>query len=141
MSSGPGWLIDKSAVARLAVSPDRVSWLERINRGLVSISTPTLLELGYSARSASDWAVLVTDFPVAAMPLRYLTPGVERRALEVQGLLAQRGLHRAASVPDLLVGALAEATGLTVLHLDKDFELIAQVTGQPTERIRVEAAT
>jgi len=32
---------------------------------------------------------------------------------------------------------LAGQAALTVLHLDKDFELIAEVTGQPAERLRV----
>jgi len=49
--------------------------------------------------------------------------------------LADRGRHRAPSVPDLLVAAAAELSGLTVLHLDKDFELIAEITGQPVERL------
>jgi hypothetical protein len=31
--------------------------------------------------------------------------------------------------------ASAELNGLTILHLDKDFEVIAQVTGQPVERL------
>jgi predicted nucleic acid-binding protein len=53
----------------------------------------------------------------------------------VQTLLADRGRHRAPSVPDLIVAATAELAGLTVLHLDKDFDLIAEVTGQPTERL------
>jgi predicted nucleic acid-binding protein len=35
------------------------------------------------------------------------------------------------------VAAAAELTGLVVLHLDKDFELISEITGQPTERPRV----
>jgi hypothetical protein len=39
-------------------------------------------------------------------------------------------------VPDLLVAATAELAGLTVLHVDKDFELIAGVTGQALERLR-----
>jgi predicted nucleic acid-binding protein len=39
-------------------------------------------------------------------------------------------------VPDLVIAAVAERSGLTVLHLDKDFELIAEVTGQPVERPR-----
>ncbi|NLE98336.1 MAG: PIN domain nuclease, partial [Propionibacterium sp.] len=54
---------------------------------------------------------------------------------EVQGLLARRGQHRAPGIPDLLVAACGEVLGLTVLHLDKDFELIAEVTGQPVERL------
>jgi predicted nucleic acid-binding protein len=60
---------------------------------------------------------------------------VSRRAYEVQGLLAAAGHHRAPSVSDLLLAATAEAAGLTVLHRDKDFELIAGVTGQPILRL------
>jgi predicted nucleic acid-binding protein len=38
-------------------------------------------------------------------------------------------------VPDLIIAAAAELAGLTVLHLDKDFDVIAEVTGQPVERL------
>lgn len=68
------------------------------------------------------------------MPVEHQTPASE---VEVQTLLADRGRHRAPSVPDLVVAATAELAGLTVLHLDKDFNLIAEVTGQPTERFAV----
>jgi predicted nucleic acid-binding protein len=57
--------------------------------------------------------------------------------MEVLTLLADRGQHRAPSIPDLIVGATAEFAGLTVLHLDKDFEIIASITGQPLERLEV----
>lgn len=60
---------------------------------------------------------------------------MEDRAAEVQATLAARGLHRAPSIPDLLIAAVAELAGLTVLHLDEDFELIAEITGQPVERL------
>lgn len=69
------------------------------------------------------------------MPLEHLTPTIELRALEVQLLLADSGHHRAPSVPDLLVAATAELAGLTVLHVDKGFELIAGLTGQPVQRL------
>ena len=72
---------------------------------------------------------------MALMPVEYLTPKIEDRALELQSVLAENGQHRAPSLPDLLIAATAELAELTVLHLDKDFELIAQVTGQPTERL------
>lgn len=65
------------------------------------------------------------------MPVERITPTVEDRAEEVQMLLADRGQHRAPSIPDLLIAATAEKTGLTVLAVDKDFDLIAEVTGQP----------
>jgi predicted nucleic acid-binding protein len=129
------WLIDKSAVARLHLSPDPVVWSERIERALVRISTVTRLEVGFSARSADDHRTLFDEPPIASMPVEYLTPTIEDRAVQIQAALAEHGQHRAPSIPDLLIAATAELAGLTVLHLDKDFELIAQVTGQPTERL------
>lgn len=65
------------------------------------------------------------------MPLEYQTPAIEDRAIEVQLRLADLGHHRAPSVADLIVAATAELAGLTVVHLDKDFEMIAEVTAQP----------
>lgn len=38
-------------------------------------------------------------------------------------------------IPELLIAAVAELADLTVLHLDKDFELIGGLTGQPVERL------
>ena len=71
------------------------------------------------------------------MPVEYLTPLIEDRAVAVQSALAARGQHRAPSIPDLLIAATAELAELTVLHLDKDFELIAALTGQPLERLEL----
>jgi predicted nucleic acid-binding protein len=131
------WLIDKSALVRLSESPDAREWISRIDRGLVRIATVTILEVGFSARSADDLRVKLRRPPIAAMPVENATPRVEARAVEVQDLLAGFGHHRAPSVPDLMIAAIAELAGLAVLHLDKDFELIAQVTQQPTERLRL----
>jgi predicted nucleic acid-binding protein len=74
--------------------------------------------------------------PLSAMPIEYLTPAIEDRAVEVLGLLADRGQHRAPSIPDLIIAATAELSGGTVLHLDKDFDVIAEITGQSLERLR-----
>jgi predicted nucleic acid-binding protein len=131
----PPWLIDKSALARLGESPNREEWAQRIERGLVRISTVTLLETGYSARSAHDLSDILDRPPVSMMPVEYLTPAAENRAVEVLRILGGRGQHRAPSIPDLLIAAGGEQARLTVLHLDKDFDLIADVTGQPTERL------
>ncbi len=129
------WLIDKSALVRLAVSPDAADWAARIERGLVSIATVTRLEVGYSARSGSDLRAGLQRPPLSSMPVEYLTPAVEDRSVEVLALLADKGLHRAPSIPDLIIAAAAELAGLTVLHLDKDFDVIAEITGQPVERL------
>lgn len=135
------WLIDKSALVRLAASPDAATWATRIQRGLVRISTVTRLEVGYSARSATDLRQSAAKSPLASMPVEYLTPKIEDRAVAVQLALAELGQHRAPSIPDLLIAATAESAALTVLHLDKDFEIIAKVTGQPVERLAIPATT
>lgn len=69
------------------------------------------------------------------MPVECLTPAIEDRALEVQLLLADKGKHRGPSIPDLIIAATAELGGLTVLHVDKDFDIIAAVTRQSMERL------
>lgn len=71
------WLVDKSALVRLARSPDADEWASRIARGLLRISTVTLLEVGFSARSAGDLRAGLDRPPLASMPVQYLTPKVE----------------------------------------------------------------
>jgi predicted nucleic acid-binding protein len=129
------WLIDKSALVRLARSPDAAEWADRIHRGLVRISTVTRLEVGFSARSGGELRGSLERPPLASMPIEYMTPAIEGHAVAIQTALADRGQHRAASIPDLLIAATAEVAQLTVLHVDKDFELIATLTGQPIERL------
>jgi predicted nucleic acid-binding protein len=131
------WLIDKSAFVRLQLGQvtNRDEWSARISRGLVRLSTITRLELGYSARSGDAGREQFAAPPLSLMPVEYLTPAIEDRALEVQLLLADRGQHRAPSIPDLLIAATAEKAGLTVLAADKDFNLIAAITGQPIESL------
>ena len=129
------WLVDKSALVRLSTSPDAQTWADRIGRGLLHITTVTLLEVGFSARSGSDLRASSQRPPLSLLPVECMTPTAERRAVEVQLSLADRGMHRAPSIPDLLIAAVAERSGLTVLHNDKDFDLIADVTGQAVERL------
>ncbi|MEV0897671.1 PIN domain nuclease [Actinoplanes sp. NPDC049802] len=131
------WLIDKSAYARLQSGQvaGRDRWSTRISRGLVRLSTITRLELGYSARSGEAGRRQFALPPLSYMPVEYLTPAIEDRALEVQMILADRGQHRAPPIPDLLIAATAEKAGLTVLAMDKDFDLIATITGQPVETL------
>lgn len=131
------WLIDKSAYARMQ-SGDAArieEWNARIERGLVRLATVTRLELGFSARSGDAGREALGLPPLSLMPVEHLSPAMEDRAFEVQMLLADRGQHRAPSIPDLLIAATAEKAGLTVLAVDKDFDLIAEITGQPVETL------
>jgi hypothetical protein len=132
------WLIDKSAYTRIGSSPDAELWIDRLERGLVRISTVTRLEIGYSFRTGPQARLEVASPPLSLMPVEYLTPAAELRAVELQLMLGDRGQHRAPSIPDLLVAAAADIAALTVLAVDKDFDLIAQVSGQPVERLRVQ---
>jgi len=88
----------------------------------------TDLEIGYSARSRKEWAMScggLVVFPVVELLNDDLV-----RALEVQRELATLG-RRGRKIPDLLIAAVAERTGRTVLHYDRDFAIISEeVTGQ-----------
>lgn len=77
------WLIDTSALVRLGDAVDAQTWAERIDRGLVRVSTVTRLEIGYSARTGDDLRAGLRRPPLASMPVEYLTPAVEDRAVEV----------------------------------------------------------
>lgn len=99
------------------------------------LSTVTRLELGFPARSGDVGREAFGLPPLSLMPIQHLTPAMEDRAFEVQMLLADRGQHRAPSIPDLLIAATAEKAGLTVLAADKDFDLIAEITGQRVETL------
>jgi predicted nucleic acid-binding protein len=130
------WLIDKSAYTRISGSRDAELWIDRIERGLVRMSTVTRLEIGYSFRTAAQARREVASPPLSLMPVEYLTPAAEVRAAELQLMLADGGQHRTPSIPDLLVAAAAEIATLTVLAVDKDFDVIAQISGQPVEWLR-----
>jgi predicted nucleic acid-binding protein len=131
------WLIDKSALVRLGDSPDAEEWANRIERGLVRITTVTRLEVGCSARTAAQ-ARAAFESP-ADLGHASRVPDAHDRGQGARGPAAARrqGQHRGPSIPDLLIAATAELAGLTVLHFDKDFDLIAKLTGQAAERLGV----
>lgn len=123
------YLADTSVFARLAQPAVRQAFGPLAAQGLVAICPPVAFELGYSARSAADHSAIMDR--LHAFDAVGVTDGDHRRALEVQRLLVQRGQHRALSLVDALVAAVAESRDLTVLHYDADYELVAGVTGQP----------
>ncbi|MCM2428543.1 PIN domain nuclease [Streptomyces sp. RKAG337] len=128
------YLIDTSAVARILLGRTTAEWDDRIGAGLVAICDITELEVLYSARSAADRERLKTalDSHYAWCPI---PDGTYRRARVVQEQLTAKSEHRSAGPIDLLVSAVAEQSGLTLLHYDRDFETIARTTGQPVRMI------
>ena len=125
------YLADTSVFARLVKPAVAAAFSPLAAEGLVGLSAPVAFELGYAARSPSDVRAL-SDRLSAFTPVP-TTDADHRRALDVQAALAERSQHRALSLVDALVAAAAEARGLVVLHYDADFELVAEITGQPHE--------
>jgi predicted nucleic acid-binding protein len=126
------YLVDKSALARLHLSPVHNELVPLMERGLVHMCGATQAEMLFSARNARDRKRLREQLTSA---LRWSpTPhDLWERADELQGQLTEKSLHRSASVADLIVAVTAEAERLTVLHYDNDFDTIAGVTGQRTK--------
>jgi predicted nucleic acid-binding protein len=123
-------LLDTSVLTRLREPAIRETIEPRAERGELARASISDLEIGFSARNASEWDRLAEA--VKAFSLIETTARHVRRAKQVQRLLASRQ-QRGRKLPDLLVAAAAESEGLTVLHYDADFDLIAKATGQPCE--------
>lgn len=127
------YLVDTSALVRLLRSePARVRWEQRITAGLVAICPVVELEFLHTARSKGDRDELVellrTAFSWAPMPDQAFG-----RAAEIQAAMTAHGTHRSAGAIDLLVAATAELGRLVLLHHDRDFDRVGDVTGQPTQ--------
>lgn len=125
------YLADKSVWARVRQPAVRSVMEKYVERGLIGTCPIVDLEILFSARTGAEHA----HFRGQREAFEYfpLTDEIARRAIEVQGLLAQRAQHRSVSIPDLLIAATAERFSLTVLHYDRDYERIAEITGQRTE--------
>lgn len=126
------YLVDKSALARSSHA-DVAGWLEpRLLEGEVARCSIVDLEILFSARSHRDF-VAIRDERVSGFRLVDTLQSDFDRAMSVMELLARTGKHRAVSIPDLLIGAVAERSGLVVVHYDADFDLIGDVTQQPMQ--------
>lgn len=132
--TGTRFLIDTSAIGR-ARHPgvwDTIAGL--IDNGMACTCLTIDLEMGYSARNPAELQLVQRTRRdlFASLPI---TDAIAERAQQVQALLAERGLHRAAGPLDLITAAVAEANRAVVLHYDADFEHIASVTRQRQEWI------
>lgn len=127
----PRYLVDESALARMTHEPVRARLAPLLETGQAATCAIVDLEVLFSARNheAHQRIRHRRDLAYSRVPL---DDAVFDRAIEVQGLLARHGRHRL-PIPDLIIAAAAEASGLVVLHYDADFDRIAAVTGQLTE--------
>ncbi len=131
VSQGGGMLVDSSAWARIGRIQVRTVVAQLLDAGRAWTCAVVELEAGVSAQSVSDHDGVRTRFGLLQRAV--MTETVTNRALAVQRTLVERGEHRGVGLPDLLVASCAAQAGVTVLHYDHDFDLIADVTGQPTQ--------
>jgi predicted nucleic acid-binding protein len=125
------YLVDKSALARMALEPVKKRLAPIIEAGEAATCAVVDLEVLYSARNHEEHEKIRQRRALAyeSVPV---TEGTFQRAIEIQSELAKIGRHRV-PIPDLIIAAAAEAAGLVILHYDGDFEIIAKVTQQPVE--------
>jgi len=130
MAAVARYLADTSALARLRHHAVATVLGPLIETGLVATCGVIEFELGWATRNSKEFDELRADRDAG---YEWLPTQDEdwRRALDVQAALWRGGQIRAVGFPDLLIAAVAERERVTVLHYDNDYELIAQVTGQP----------
>jgi predicted nucleic acid-binding protein len=124
------YLADRSALVRVGL--EGAAWLTtEIMDGNVRRSSMTDLEVFFSATSHRALLEIMEERR-AAFRLVDTHQKDWDRAAEVMVLLAEDGKHRFVGIPDLLIAAVAERHGLTLVHYDSDFDHVAAVTQQPT---------
>lgn len=130
MAAVASYLADTSALVRLRRPTVAAVLAPLVEAGLVATCGVIEFELGWATRTGAEFDRLRAD---RDRGYEWLATHDEdwRRALEVQGALWRAGQARAVGFPDLLVAAVAERERVTILHYDSDYELIADVTGQP----------
>ena len=104
----------------------------RFIAGLVGVTDMIVIELRYSARDAADYAQIEQDLGGCA--LYRVEPRDWDDGRRVWRELLRRGggpQHRQVGHQDLLTASVAARHGLTVVHYDADYDLIASVTDQP----------
>ncbi|GAA2560524.1 PIN domain nuclease [Winogradskya consettensis] len=127
------YLGDTSALSRFSANDKiRAAWAGHLADGLIGVCPITELEIFFSAQSTSHRDSMENTLE-SYCPWVTVPEQVFRRAREVQNSMFQRGTHRSAGPVDLLVAATAELQGLTMLHYDRDFVKIAEVTGQEVQ--------
>ena len=120
-----GWLVDKSAAAR-ADDPALGPRLAELAGSLFVCAVGELEQL-YSARSARDYDRLQSDLR-ATFELVPAPPDLLDRALALQRDLAHHhGMWHRTPIPDLLIAETALHHGLGVVHVDGDYDRIAEV--------------
>lgn len=126
-------LADTSVWQRVAQPAVAAAFADAFEHDALAMVVPVEIELLRSAVGSADYAALREEY--GALHRLPFSGEIAERAVHVQGRLALRGYHRGPSATDLLAAAAAEAADAELWHCDRHFELIADVTGQPMQRV------
>jgi predicted nucleic acid-binding protein len=129
-----GWILDKSAAARAGTQAIDAQLEELV--GSLAVCPVGELEQLYSARSANDYDALKSDlrgnFEMVGAP-----PDLLVRALRLQHDLAHHhGMWHRTPIADLLIAETALYHDLGVVHVDGDFDRIAEVRPLAVRRLK-----
>jgi predicted nucleic acid-binding protein len=132
MAAVASHLADTSALARLHRPAVAAVLGPLIEAGLVGTCGVIEFELGWATRSGAECDLVRADRDEG---YEWLPTHDEdwHRALQIQAVLWRSGRVRAAGLPDLLIAAVAEREQVTLMHYDGDYDLIADITRQPTQ--------
>jgi predicted nucleic acid-binding protein len=129
-----GWIVDKSAAARLT-DPEIRREFDSL-AGSLFICPVGELEQLYSARSARDYDALKEDLH-ASVRIVMPPPDIFDRALALQRDLAHHhGMWHRTPIPDLLIAETALYHDMGVVHVDGDFDRFAEVRPLVARRLR-----
>jgi predicted nucleic acid-binding protein len=132
MAAVASYLADTSALARLRYPTVAAVLGPLIGAGLVATCGVIEFELGWATITPADFDEVRADRE-AGYEWLAIRDEDWRRALQVQAALWRAGRIRAVGFPDLLVAAVAERERVAVVHYDGDYDLIAEMTGQPVQ--------
>ncbi|MFC4010652.1 PIN domain-containing protein [Nonomuraea purpurea] len=130
-TTGLMYLLDKSVLARIRTSDVVAKALYPLYAARAVATCSVIdLEVFYSARDFAHYGrILRAQRQCILLPV---DQEVQTRAMEVQRQLIEISQHRGIGTNDLLTAACAEVNGATILHYDRDFDIISEVTGQPS---------
>jgi predicted nucleic acid-binding protein len=132
MAVDPAYLVDNSAWNRIKYAPVAARLRPLTDANLIATCGAIEVEALYSARNSEEYEKWRTH-RLAIFTYLESEETDWQRALTTQRELSAKSQHKGPRVPDLVIAAIAQRYGLTLIHYDSDFDRIAEVTGQPTE--------
>lgn len=129
-----GWVLDKSAAARRS-DPVVDAGLRELEDEL-AVCSMGLLEQLFSAQSAPDYENIATTIRSGFRRLDAPSDILDRALVLQRDLAHHHGLWHRIPIPDLIIAETALHHGYGVVHVDGDYDRIAEVRPLTARRLR-----